>query len=226
VTEEPEVVEEVGDPLVAAVEEPAAAPDPEPVAVELPSLNASDPFVITRLQQIGNGVALLQHLADVQLVRRFVVLVDNVSRGDLPQSNLVYRSVPGDFPVRTLDDNLFQMDEAGYRRFDQAVNAFIALDTDQALSLYRLASPLLQQAYGELGYGDVNFDTTLRRAIRNVLETDEIGGPLQLVKPSVMYLYADNQIEGMSDIQKQLIRIGPENRDKVKTKLREILLAL
>lgn len=211
---------------MSEVEEPAAEPDPEPIAVELPSLNASDAFVLSRLQQIGNGVALLQHLADEQLVRRFVVLVDNLSRGDLPQSNLVYRSVPGDFPVQAIDDNLFLMDEAGYRRFDQAVNAFTALDTDQALSLYRLASPLLQQAYRELGFGDVNFDTTLRRAIRNVLDTEEIDGPVQLVKPSVMYLYADSQIEGMSDIQKQLIRIGPENREKVKAKLREFLLAL
>jgi len=227
---EPEVIE-TPEPVVA--EEPVVVTEPEqpaavdePEVVQLPPLGNSDSFIGERLQQLGNGAALLSFLVDEQLIRRFVVLVDNISRGDLPQTNLPYRDVNGDFPVRTIDDNLFALDEAGFRRFDQVVNAIVAVDTEQAMMLYRLLSPLFQQAYAEIGYGDVSFDNTLRRAIRNVLNTDDVTGPVQLVKPSVMYLYADSEIEGMSDIQKQMIRIGPENREKVKAKLRQVLQQL
>lgn len=217
--------------------EPAATPEPpvaEPTAPEvvpepplvLPSLNNSDGFIAERLRQLNNGVALLRHLSDEQLVRRFVVLVDNVARGSLPQANLPYRDVSGDFPVRSVDDDLFELDEAGFRRFDQVVGALEAVEVEQAVALYRIVEPLFQQAYAELGYGEERFDTALRRAIRRVLDTEEIDGPLQLVKPSVMYLYADTSIEAMSDIQKQLIRIGPENREKLKARLRQLLLAL
>ncbi len=213
---------ELPEPEPAAVEEPVETIAP----VELPSLNSSDGFITRGLQQVSNGAALLSHLADEQLIRRVVALVDNLSRNNLPQNNLPYRDVQGEFPVRAIDDNLFELDEAGFRRFDQVIDTLVAVDTGQAMALYRLARPLFQQAYSELGYADTNFDTTLRRAIRNVLETEDIDNSLQLVKPSVMYLYADSRIEGMSDLQKQMIRIGPQNQEKVKAKLRQILQAL
>ena len=231
---EPQVSAEIVEAELVEPEEPVVEPElVEPIeteveteVVQLPALGSSDLFISERLQQLSNGAALLSYLVDEQMIRRFVVLVDNISRGNLPQTNLPYRDVATDFPVRTIDDNLFELDESGFRRFDQVVNAVIAVDTEQAMMLYRLASPLFQQAYAELGYGDVSFDDTLRRAIRTVLGTDDIEGPLQLVKPSVMYLYADSEIEGMSDIQKQMIRIGPDNREKVKAKLRQVLQQL
>ena len=129
-------------------------------------------------------------------------------------------------PVSSIDENLFVMDVEGFTRFDKLVDAVAALDARQAMAVYRLFSPLFQQAYAEIGYRDVNFDITLRRAIRNVLNTDEIEGPFQLVKPSVMYLYADADIENMADVQKQIIRLGPENAEKLKTQLRQFLQQL
>ena len=36
-----------------------------------------------------------------------------------------------------------------------------------------------------------------------------------------MFLYADASIENMEEMQKQLIRIGPENTEKLKAKLRQ-----
>lgn len=219
VDEVPAAVTEVEEPVVEAAEVVEEI-------VELPALGDSDSFIMDRLRQVQEGAALLALLTDEQLVRRFVVLVDNVSKGTLPQTNLPYRPVADAMPVRALDDNLFELDEAGFRRFDRVVAALAAVDTEQAVALYRLASPLFQQAYAEIGYRDADFDATLRRAIRNVLDTDEIEGPVQLVKPSVMYLYADSSIEAMSDVQKQMIRIGPQNAEQLKAKLRQLLQLL
>ena len=118
------------------------------------------------------------------------------------------------------------MDASAHGRFDQIIDSFVALDTDQAVTLYRSLSPLFQQAYAEIGFRNVNFDDTLRSAVNIILRTPYIEGPYQLVKPSVMYLYADASIENLQNVQKQLIRIGPENTEKVKAKLRDFVLQL
>lgn len=227
----PPVVAVTPTPEPAVVETPAqepvaAEPEPPEEVVQLPSLGESDSFLLTRLRALQNGMALIRFLADDQLVRRFVVFVDNVSKGDIPDTNLPYRPMQQEMPVRNIDDNLFVMEEAAFHRFDQFVNAFVAVDTAQLMAIYRVTAPLFQQAYMELGYRDVSFDSVLRRAIMATLQTGDAQGPLQLVKPSVMYLYADADLEGMQDVQKQLIRLGPENSEKLKTKLRQFLQQL
>ncbi len=216
-------VEAAPPPVEVAIEEPA--PEAE-AAVQLPSLSASDGFVIENLRGLQNGMQLIGLLRSEQLIRSFVVLVDNVSRNSFPQTDLPYRGMTQEMPVRSLDANLFVMEEAAHGRFDQIVDTFVAVDTAAALAIYRLLSPLMRQAYGELGYGSNDFDPVLRRAIRNVLDMEPPEGPYQLVKPSVMYLYADADIENLSTVEKQLIRLGPENTQQLQQKLRAFLAAL
>ena len=213
--------------------EVAPEPDPPPVVTEpgqatlqLPALNASDGFVATELRGLGNGAALVRLLAEDQIIRKFVVLVENISRGAFPQTGLPYKALGQEMPVRSIDENLFVMDQAAHSRFDGVVDTLVALDTDAAMALYRALAPLLQQAYAEIGFGDSSFDQTLQRAIGNVLDTPDIPGPYQLVKPSVMYLYADAGTENLQEMHKQLIRIGPANTRKLKAKLREFLARL
>jgi hypothetical protein len=208
-------------------------PEPEPVieasdvpVVRLPTLNDSDQFVFSGLQNLSNAAALVPLLASEQLIRKLVVFVDNISRGEFPQTGLPYLSMEQEMQVRTIDENLFEIDEVAYSRFDLVTDIFVAIDTEQAMSFYRVLYPLFQQAYAEIGFRDVNFDDTLRRAITNVLSTADVEGPFQLVKPSVMYLYADASIENLQEVHKQLIRIGPENTEQLKAKLRQILIQL
>jgi len=220
------VVEDL--PVEVAVEEPetpevstAATP-----AIQLPSLNSSDNFVLTELRGLQNGAAVVRLLAEDQIIRKFVAFVENISRGEFPQTGLPYKPIGVEMPVRNVDQNLFVMEATAHARFDQVVDTFVSLDADAAMALYRLLSPLFQQAYAEIGFRDSNFDSTLRTAINNVLRTSDIEGPYQLVKPSVMYLYADASIENLQEVHKQLIRLGPENTEKIKDKLREFLARL
>lgn len=209
------VVEEA--PVEVEVTEPVAPTE----VVQLPSLNNSDEFVFEGLRALNNGAALIRVLADEQLVRSIVVFVENINRGGFPQTGLPYKGVSEEMPVRNLDENLFVMDPSAHERFDQIIDTFVAVDTQQALMLYRTLQPLFQQAYAEIGYRNVDFSETLRSAINVVLRAPNVEGPYQLVKPSVMYLYADANIENMEEVQKQLIRIGPENTQKLKDKLRQ-----
>ena len=210
----------------APVEVEIAAPIIESLPtelVELPSLNDSDDFVLEGLRALQNGVALIRVLADDQLIRSIVVFVDNISRGEFPQTSLPYKRIGQEMSVRNIDENLFVMGANAHDRFNQLIDTFVAVDTDQALILYRTLQPLFQNAYAEIGSRNVNFDDTLRSAINAVLRSPDVEGPYQLVKPSVMFLYADASIENMEEMQKQLIRIGPENIEKLKAKLRQFL---
>ena len=219
--------------LPEEVEQAELTPEPEPEldeydtnAIELPNLTDSDPFVFETLQTLQNGIALVNALAEDQIVRKFVVFVENISRGEFPQTGLPYKGLGQEMPVSEIDDNLFVMDQVAHSRFDQVVGTFVETDTDAAVIIYRMLSPLFQQAYAEIGFRNVSFDETLRAAINNVLRTTNMEGPYQLVKPSVMYLYADSSIENLAEVHKQLLRIGPDNTSALKAKLREFLTRL
>ena len=212
------------EPIVVDVVE-VEAPVAE-AAVDLPRLNDSDSFVAEKISELSSGTSLLSYLVDEQLVRRAVVLVENISRGQYPQTALPYKPIVEDMQVSSDDGRLFTMEAASYTRFDAAVAAFVALDTEQTVGLYRLLSPLLQQAYAEIGFRDAEFEQARIKAIDAVLSAPEIEGPFQLVKPSVMYLYADTRLEELANMNKQLIRLGPENSARLKAKLREFKQAL
>jgi len=222
--EEPPAVAATPVIIDAPTEVEIAAPLAEELPtelVELPSLNDSDGFVLEGLRALQNGAALISVLADEQLIRSIVVFVDNISRGDFPQTSLPYKRIGQEMSVRNIDENLFVMEANAHDRFNQLIDTFVAVDTDQAMILYRTLQPLFQQAYAEIGSRNVNFDDTLRSAINAVLRSPNVEGPYQLVKPSVMFLYADANIENMEEMQKQLIRIGPGNTEKLKAKLRQ-----
>ncbi len=212
------------EPVIEATVEPA--PEPAGPEVELPGLNSSDGFVRERLQALSDGAALLSLITDEQLIRRFVVFVENISRHEFPQTDLPYRSIGADMPVRELDRNLFLMEEGAHGRFDGFIDAMTAVDTGQAYALYTLLRPLFQQAYAEIGYRGRDFDDTLRLAINNVLQATDSEGPYQLVKPSVMYLFADSELENADAVHKQLIRIGPRNSTRLMGKLAEFVVLL
>ncbi len=223
--EEPEPVIEIpAQPEVELVPEPPAESDaPE---VVLPSLNDSDGIVRERLLALRGGAVLLGLIADDQLIRKFVVFVENISRHEFPQTDLPYRSLGVEMPVRELDQNLFRMEEDAYTRFDGFIDTMTAVDTEQAYALYRLLRPLFQQAYAEIGYRGRDFDDALRQAINNVLQATDVEGPFQLVKPSVMYLFADSELENADAVHKQLIRIGPRNSTRLMAKLAEFVVLL
>jgi hypothetical protein len=49
-----------------------------------------------------------------------------------------------------------------------------------------------------------------------------VHGPVELVRPKVMYQFANPELEELSAGQKVLIRIGPQNAAAIKAKLHEL----
>ena len=219
----PTVIETAPPVAIVEVEEPVVEETvPEDTGIEpvesLPALNDSDPVLFARLAEMELGASLLRLLAPEDLIRKFVVYAHNASQGELPQLDYPLRRVPGEFVVREIDTNLWETDPASHRRFDALIDTLTGLEPQQVMSVYRALKPLLQEAYAEIGFQD-DFDQVLITAIDQVMNAPQEEGPFQLIKPSVMYLYADSRIEDMSPVQKQLLRIGPENTAKLQARL-------
>ena len=197
-------------PLVdeAAAEPPPPAAPPPPV---LPPLDQSDAFV--REQTKDGGLPLAWTAAD-NLLRRAAVVIENAARAELPPKRGGLLGPLSAFPVRSEGERLF-MDEAGYRRFDPYLDQLEAIDPERLADRIRLFGPLLGQALGELGYAD-GPEAGITAAIEGVLAVPEPTGAIELTQPKVLFEYADPNLESLGGLQKQVLRMGPENIRRLK----------
>ena len=210
--------------------EPGAAPeaDRQPRAEQappLPPLDDSDARVHGELARLFPGQRIAEQLNLDRIVRRFAVTVDNLPSAKLPRKQLSARPVPGRFGVSGEGDTLY-LTPGNFSRYTAFVQLVESVDTEQLVSLYVGLYPLFQQAYEELGYPSAYFNDRLIDVIDHLLDAPEINEPVRLVRPKVLYEFADPQLEALSAGQKTLIRVGPDNASRLKAKLRELRAAL
>lgn len=220
-------------PPIAA---PSAAPAPAPAthyplegtqappAKPLPSLDGSDGEARRSIVELfGQDAIELFQLKD--LIRRIVVTVDNLPRERVSNRLMALKPVPGHLVVSTAPGTPCISPE-NYSRYTAYVHLVQAVDIDKLVAVYVRLYPLFQKAYVQLGYPDGYFNDRLVATIDNLLATPKLGGPPQLVRPSVMYQYADPDLESLSAGQKMLLRMGPDNAAVVEGKLRELRAAV
>jgi hypothetical protein len=92
----------------------------------------------------------------------------------------------------------------------------------RVVAVYVRYFPLFQQAYQSLGYPNGYFNDRLVITIDNLLAAPDIITDIALVRPNVMYQFADPKLEDLSAGQKLLLRMGPANAAIIKAKLREL----
>ncbi|WP_084605251.1 DUF3014 domain-containing protein [Psychromonas aquimarina] len=236
VEEPPQVVE---PPAVVVQVEPQPAPpavDEQPQITgkapqetqapdKLPSLNNSDSIVLTSAQQLSPLPEYAPKLAEQDIIRNFVVFIDNFSSGDLLSRFSPLTKPSENFSVVKRDNEIY-LNEQSYRRYDIYVDIINSMDVDYAMAQYRRLKPLFNEAYQEIGYPENSFDSTLYNAIDNVLNAPVIREPIKLIAPSAMYKFADPELEALSSADKLMIRMGPSNILKLRSKLQQIQIAL
>jgi hypothetical protein len=213
-------------PPPAAREEPhRLGGEPEPIA--LPPLDESDAVVRTLVRGLSTHPVVAAWLATGDLVRSFTAAVANIADGVSPGKQLNALRPQKGFAVVEKDGKYF-IDPQSYDRYRAVADAVDSIDPAGAAKLYSTLKPRIEDAAGELGGPADRVDRTLERAIVTLLRTPTPEGPVQ-VTPSVEgigYGFADGRLEGLSPAQKALVRMGPRNARIIKTKLREIAVAL
>jgi len=195
----------------------ASQPPAEPNAVDVSSsteapltLETGDAELRARLAGAGDSTLLEEALGSDNLLERSVSLLDGFSRGVVLYKVLPIAPPSGEFAVMESGDQVL-MDPANYQRYDAQVSAIEALDTATVVDIFHRFRPLLEATYAGLGQKPEEFDNALIRTLDRILATPRIDEPIELVRHVASYRYADPELERKSGLQKQLLRMGPDN---------------
>lgn len=187
----------------------------------LPALDTSDATLRNALHELVPDPSLAALFQTNEFVRHVVATIDNIPRQKIAQRLMPVKPTAGTFIVAGNGDTL-AIAPANSARYAPAMRLVARIEPEKAVGLYLHFYPLFQQAYKELGYPKSYFNDRVIEAIDHLLATPDVKGPIRLARPKVLYVYADPALESLSAGQKTLIRMGSENADAIKAKLREI----
>lgn len=190
----------------AEVPPPAQARPESPPVEPVPELQQSDPYVRERLEPMELPESWL---GQGEYVRRLMVLAENATRGDYPRRQLGFLAPKGAFKVTENGDRTF-VDPAGYDRYDSYVDELEEVDPQQLAGLLGTIEPLMETSLLEIGV-DAPPGDVLAGAMREVMAVPVLDDDVELVQPNVMYQFADPELESLPPLQKQILRMGPEN---------------
>ncbi len=186
--------------------------DETDAAPSLPKLENSDSMMRESIAGLVGRQAFSDYFIAADIVRRIVATVDNLPRATAPTRVMPLNPVQGTFTP----------DAANYARYSPYVRVFDAIEPHALVQAYVRAYPLFQRAYEQLGFPGKYFNDRLMAAIDDMLDAPEPATPPELLRPRVLYEFADPDLETRSAGQKMLLRMGSENAARVKGKLREI----
>jgi len=204
------------------VEEPIATDESrilnpiEPTGEDAAALSASD--LIAAL--LGAPRFESMFVPD-ELVRRLVATVDNLPRQKVAMQLSPAQPPAGAFMTVGPEDQIV-LGAANFERYGPWIELVNTLDADAAVALYRRLYPQFQAAYESLGNPDGYFNDRIIEVIDHLLATPEPPETIALVRPNVLYEFADPELEAQSAGRKLLLRMGPGNAARVKMKLRDI----
>jgi hypothetical protein len=196
-------------------------PAPVEPAVPLPPLASSDAEVTAALNESFGQQSVSQFLNGEEIIRNFVVTIDNLARPTLPLDKRIVTAMPGLFVVGGTEEER-ELSAENYARYTPFITLLSRTDATTMVAFYRRYYPLMQEAYLELGYPETNFEARVIEVIDHLLATPNVPAPVDLVQPKVFYEYRDPLLENRSSGQKILMRIGPDHANAVKARLREI----
>ena len=132
----------------------------------------------------------------------------------------------GAFDADASGTSEFTISADSYRRYDVLVDLVTSADLKELSEVYGRFYPLFQKAYADLGYPDAYFNDRLVVVIDHLLATPDVEDPIKVVRPHVLYEFADMDLEALSSGQKLLIRMGNEHAVRIKATLRELRLLI
>lgn len=208
------------------VEEPVTAPLP-PIVPPPAKLDDSDSQVLLAVTEVSADFA--QWLIPEQQIRKWVLAIDLMADGKLPRR---YR--PLNFPMskfsvkasaeqtnNVINGDKFIAVNDNHKRMNAIINSLSKIDPALLARYYKQWLPILEQAYSEQGKPG-SFNQRFLQTISQVLAVNQLSNNPTLVRPKVLYRYADKSLEQASDIEKLLWRMGPDNSLQLQFFLREL----
>ncbi|MGB1336188.1 MAG: DUF3014 domain-containing protein, partial [Luminiphilus sp.] len=207
------IVEEV----VVVEEEVLPEPPPEPTVTE----ETADSYARETIESVNGGKALAQFVAGDYVVERAVAIVDALRRGEVPYKLLPVGRPSKPFPIS--DDGLrVTMDPSGYSRYDGFAQWVNGIDVLAIVELLNDYEQIATEALSRMGVGDFDIRSAVLAATTEILATPIAPQSAELMKREANWVYMDPELEALSSLQKQVLRMGPENSEIIQAKAREL----
>lgn len=216
--EEPEPVVQAPPPAPAPAPPPVVEPEEEFI---LPALDDSDSLVRDLVAALTSHPAFAAWLIPDDLIRTFVLVVENVADGNNPADSLRPLRPTQRFQT-TGEQPQLGIDPASYARYNTHAEIVASINPVGAAELYRRLYPLITEAYAALGHPDGGFDDTLQRALGMLLKTPVLERDVSLMPRATFFEFADDELEDLRPVQKQFLGMGPRNVRAVQASLLDI----
>ena len=189
--------------------------------VPLPPLDDSDGYFLLALVDIF-GADVEHMIVNAALIDNVVATIDNLTRSHVAEKIRPVGRLSKPFVAdATGSDGIYTLNPDSYGRYDLLVNLVARADLGFITETYRRFYPLFQESYLRLGYPDGYFNDRVVAVIDHLLVTPEPTTPIRLVRPHVLYEFADAELEALSSGQKLLLRMGDEHAAEIKRVLEE-----
>ena len=205
-------------------EEPVQAEADQPEFIDV-DLGRSDDVVREEAAGLSSNDLFAKWLQTEGIISHFTAAVDSIANGLSPRTHIDFFAPAEKFNVEWESDIAY-ISPASYERYNPVTAVVTSLDADGCADLFLRLKPAFQEAYAELGYPQADFIKTLEKAFVELLEVPVPGEDIALVKKIETFAYQDPKLEGLSEAQKHLLRMGPLNIRRIQGKIREIGMAL
>lgn len=196
---------------------------PAPVSTAaLPSLFDSDASVREALPGIAGGADLTSILVQSQIIPRVVATVDALPRQSMGSTHILPLRTPGGAMQTEQSNGATVITTANADRYGPYMLVVTKVDPHALVAWYKHNYPLFQSAYRELGYPHGYFNDRLIAAIDDMLAAPDVHQPLAVTRSGAHYHFVDAQLQSLSNGQKLMLRLGPNNEEQLKAKLRMI----
>jgi hypothetical protein len=189
----------------------------------LPPVGQMDTFLRALLGALSSHPDFVRWLATDDLIRQLANGIDRIARGQSPAADLSMLRPSGDFAVSGRR-NALTIDPASYQRYDRLAALAESLEPRGVADAYLTIRPRLDEAYRALGRSEGgSIDEALDTALQRLIETPIPADPIALVPgKGATFAFRDPALEQLTPIQKQLLRMGPENARRIQARLRAI----
>lgn len=194
--------------------------------VVLPPLGQMDGFLKPLLAKLSSRPELARWLATDDLIRQLASAIAQAGDGKSPARD--FRMLAPQGPMTTSGRPAQRaIDPNSYRRYDGLVTAVTSIDAAAVAKIYRTIRPRLNEAYQNMGNPNRDVDNAVRNALDILLDTPTVEGPIRVVEDGgAGWAYADRELEGLLPTQKQIVRMGPANAEKLMAWLQALKNAL
>jgi hypothetical protein len=208
---------------VTSTEAPIDKPAPP---VNLPPLDQMDTYLRPLLSALSARPELARWLATDDLVRQLAMALDRSSTGDSPARDFKVVKPSAPFTVSSARGKR-TIDPASYQRYDGLVTTVTSIDASKVAQIYKTIRPRLNEAYQGLGHANGNVDQALQRTLDYLIDTPVVKDPIVVRETGgAGWAYDDGNLESLMPAQKQLLRMGSANVDKLLVWLRALQSAL